>query len=138
MIAHFRNEEEAGEWLEDAKRDYVEAERCLRDGSYIFSCFHSHQAAEKLVKALLIFIGRPARGHDLIELLGKIESSGIKTEHLKDDARKLNPHYSASRYPDARRSMGIRIEDYNEDLAKKCFQSMVRIWKDLSKHLTLE
>lgn len=63
-------------------------------------CFHAQQAAEKLLKAFLVYHGRPLfRTHDLIALLtGCVEIDSSLTP-LEDDCRRLSYFAVASRYP---------------------------------------
>ena len=129
---------EAHEWLNDAERDYRDAEKAIKDGNYIRACFYCHQAAEKIIKAFYHFKGRIIRGHNLIRLLRGLTYYGIEVKDLIKDAGRLNPHYSATRYPNARRRARLRIENYTEGLAKDCFEGMVKIWGRVSKHLILE
>lgn len=62
---------EASEWLEMAEMDLRAAQILLEDGLYPASVFHSHQAVEKILKALWVeghLEGTPPRTHDLVEL----------------------------------------------------------------------
>jgi len=129
---------EAREWFEDAKRDYRDAAESIRNGNYIRACFYSHQAAEKIIKSFYYLKGRIIRGHNLVRLLKGLTTYGIKINDLLEDAERLNPHYSATRYPNARRRVGLTIKDYTEELAKDCFRRMKNIWERISKHLILE
>jgi len=131
-------EAEAREWREDAERDYRDAEKAIEDGNYIRACFYCHQAAEKIIKALHHFKGGIVRGHNLVRLLRGLTRYGIEVSDLLEDAERLNPHYSATRYPNARRIAGLTVEDYSEELAKDCFGGMERIWRRVSGYLTLE
>jgi HEPN domain-containing protein len=57
------------EWIAKAEGDYATAGRELRateSPNYDAVCFHAEQAVEKLMKALLIYLGvTPPRTHDL-------------------------------------------------------------------------
>ncbi len=65
-------------------------------------CFHAHQAAEKLLKAFLVYHDKqPMRTHDLVALLARcaaIDSSLAGT--LEADCRMLTSFSMGSRYPD--------------------------------------
>jgi len=106
---------EAREWFKDAERDYNDAEEAIRNGKYIRACFYSHQAAEKIIKAFYYLKGRIIRGHNLVRLLKGLLNYGIKVDDLLEDAKKLNPHYSATRYPNARRRAGLTVKNYRKN-----------------------
>lgn len=141
MPKRFRKREswmrEAKEWLEDARRDFEEARDRFRAGVYTEACFHSHQAAEKAIKALLYSRGEIAIGHNLEMLLKGLRKYGLEIDDLMDDAKQLNPHYSAARYPDARRRYAIAIEDYTQELADGCLKGVERIWERVREHLAV-
>jgi HEPN domain-containing protein len=62
----------ARRWIAKAEEDLAAAERLLSldDSLAAVVCFHSQQAVEKLLKALLVFGGVPfARTHDVIHLV---------------------------------------------------------------------
>lgn len=64
-------------------------------------CFEAQQAAEKAVKAVLVFqaIDFP-RSHDIGELLELLPGAGIVVpEPLRDSAAALSPYAVDSRYP---------------------------------------
>lgn len=124
----------SNEWFEEAQRDLKEAEDRFKSGVYTEACFHSHQAAEKLIKAFFYSKGEVATGHDLEKLLGGLKSY-LKVDDLMDAAKKLNPHYFATRYPHARRKYGLTISDYIRELASACLDKVKAIWARLGKML---
>ena len=64
-------------------------------------CFHAQQAAEKCLKAFLIYHGRPfSRTHDLVALLASCVEIEPTLGRLQDDCRRLNYYGVAARYPD--------------------------------------
>lgn len=89
-------------WLAAADRD-------MRIARYLSSdlgefkdgiCFHAQQAAEKFMKALIISRHtRPARTHDLVNLLSALRDLGIDLSDLEEDARFLTPFAVDLRYP---------------------------------------
>lgn len=127
---------EAEEWLLEAKRDYEDAEKAFKDGNCIRSRFYSQQAAEKVIKAVYYLKGRVVRGHNLRRLLKGLAEYGIKVDDLLEDVDKLSIHFTATRYPNARRVAGIRLEDYNEQLAHDCLRRMGRVWERMLEQLT--
>ena len=63
-------------------------------------CFHAQQAAEKMLKALLVCHGvTPPKTHDLLFLLGQCISLGPALEALAEDCRHLNAYSVHTRYP---------------------------------------
>lgn len=65
-------------------------------------CFHSHQAAEKSLKALLAYEGDlPPRTHRLTNLSKSLENRYPSLIELADDLLVLESYYIPSRYPDA-------------------------------------
>jgi HEPN domain-containing protein/predicted nucleotidyltransferase len=93
--------ESVAEWLESAARD----ERHRRDLWQLEHqywpeiCWLSHQMCEKLMNALLVsrFI-RPARTHDLTELLEAMRQNGIDVGPLDADCKLLTGHAITPRY----------------------------------------
>jgi HEPN domain-containing protein len=64
-------------WLREAQ-DELDSAVILRDhGKFRGACLHGQQCVEKVLKALLLEKGRrPARTHDLIELLNAVANEG--------------------------------------------------------------
>jgi len=59
-------------WLAKADNDFLNIQNNLRAERVPWDtvCFHAQQAAEKLLKAFLVYRGQlPARTHDLVVLL---------------------------------------------------------------------
>jgi HEPN domain-containing protein len=90
------------DWFSEALEDLSIAKILLREKKYAASCFHSQQAAEKAVKALLLFFGRFEFGHSVSELLLTARNLEIKVanEHIQY-ARILDRYYIPARYPNA-------------------------------------
>lgn len=102
-------------WITSAERDMRAATQLSSEfaefGEII--CFHSQQAAEKFLKALIISRHRhPARTHELHDLLTHIRNIGIALDDLDEDCTFLTPFAVEARYPynsvtagDARRAL---------------------------------
>jgi len=89
-------------WLELAGDDVRMAELAMAEGILHQVCFHSEQAAEKLLKAYLVSRkGSYPKTHSLIQLfhLCRMEDSGF--EDLAERCEFLDQFYIATRYPDA-------------------------------------
>lgn len=88
-------------WLFFATSDLKSAEASFEFKIYHIVCFHSQQAAEKILKALYILNNQEVpRTHDLLYLLNKLKNKD-KIIELKEQFNLLNQFYVPTRYPDA-------------------------------------
>lgn len=93
---------QAEEWLKKAADDKLFAASILkhRDAPPSGACFHAQQAAEKLLKAFLVFYKKwYPRIHEvdaLWELCREIDGS---FDDIKDDVLFLTEFYTEARYP---------------------------------------
>jgi len=111
------------DWLDEAGDDLASAEILLREGRYSKVCFLSQQAAEKAVKALLIFkFKRFETIHSVAELLRRAEAS----EELIKLGVELDRHYITSRYPNAW-PLGAPSKMYREEEAVSAVNAARRI-----------
>ena len=105
-------QEEYREWLAFAKTDYDSAEYLngapFHPRPLNVICYHCQQAAEKAVKALIVYFGSQGgmpKHHDIQFLLSQIrnivkEQKGIEIEEsLMDIAESLSKYGVAPRYP---------------------------------------
>jgi len=121
-------------WFKQAERDLKAVENSYRSGDWYVCVFLCHQAVEKALKALLIKYGRIARGHNLIELGREIERElGISIDIIKDDLRKLNPHYTISRYPNA--ANGLPYELYDNKDAEEALKRAKKVIEWVKQYL---
>jgi HEPN domain-containing protein len=91
----------ARRWVAKADEDIAAAERLLSldDSLAAVACFHSQQAVEKLIKALLVLAGVSfARTHDVIQLSGLLPADLALPVPLPDLAP-LNRYAVEARYP---------------------------------------
>ncbi len=64
-------------------------------------CFHSHQTAEKALKAALILVGaQPLRTHDLPRLLDELAAGDARWEEIRDLCEALSDYAVSPRYPE--------------------------------------
>ena len=91
---------EGRRWYRQAQAD-LEVVRTLRSaGHYAAACFHSQQAAEKALKAVLFVVGaRVVLGHSVRELARRCESHDGAFAALAGDAGLLDQFYIPTRYP---------------------------------------
>ncbi|MDP2897888.1 MAG: HEPN domain-containing protein [bacterium] len=95
--------EMARQWLAKARNDLLSADNDLKAEETPFDavCFHSQQAAEKLLKAYLVAKGKPyPRSHDLLLILERILPIRPDAERLRDALGILVPYAIEVRYPD--------------------------------------
>ncbi|MFW6311164.1 MAG: HEPN domain-containing protein [Nanoarchaeota archaeon] len=91
------------EWIYEANNDLGLAEFVIdNDGKYYdLVCFHCQQAAEKYLKAYIIYLRlHYEKVHDLKYLLNVIEKRREVPDKLKEYAELLNEYTIDSRYPD--------------------------------------
>jgi HEPN domain-containing protein len=85
------------DWLKQAEKDLQHARFSLEHGDYEWACFAAHQAAEKAVKALHLFLGQEAWGHVVAKLLRELPIS--VPEELVERGKVLDGYYIPPRYP---------------------------------------
>ena len=92
--------ESARRWLAFADEDLQVAELTFRSSLWNQVCFHSHQCAEKSLKALIAERGgNPPKTHRLTDLLTLLEVPAL--DELAHELRSLEGFYIPTRYPDA-------------------------------------
>lgn len=90
-------------WIAHAERDMRLAVHLSADFNEWKEsiCFHSQQAGEKFLKALIIARhARPARTHKLAQLVRHLRKLGIDLEDLEAESRFLSRFAVEVRYPD--------------------------------------
>ena len=94
--------ERTANWIGEANWDLENAKILFEHDRFNTVVFHSQQAAEKAVKALLYHNKINGWGHSIHSLLAKYKE--IKNENFDDIERmalSLDKHYITTRYPDA-------------------------------------
>lgn len=90
-------------WLIQAVDDYQTATILEANGKHNWACYLAAQAAEKALKAMILYIGhRPGYSHSLNSLLNRLMESGFPAEKLhplKPAARFLTRVELGARYP---------------------------------------
>jgi HEPN domain-containing protein len=92
------------EWLNFAEYDLKAAQLLINSFEPIIppALVLAQQAAEKALKSYLLYQNdRFVRIHDLIKLTALCKRFDQEFENILEDAAALNPHISASRYPDS-------------------------------------
>ncbi|MEZ0290383.1 MAG: HEPN domain-containing protein [Sulfolobales archaeon] len=118
MVSRYRD------WLRQSKRNLTSAIVNYRENLYEESCFESHQAAEKALKALLNYFHKERRGYSLLFLLS--EAFPEPLEDIKQCVLYLDKHYTPSRYPDVY-DEGAPMDYYSKEDADKCISCAKRI-----------
>lgn len=96
-VLYMRNATES--WLREATDELETAAILLDHRRFRPACFHSQQAAEKALKALLVERAqRPPRTHDIVDLLNTVRAAGAAVAMDVDDAVFLTSIYRG-RYP---------------------------------------
>ena len=98
-----KNRTEACRWFRTAADDLDTAKILNANGKYAHSCFHSQQAAEKAVKAVLYFEGDDPWGHSVKKLIDDLEGVNLVAhetlEIFSRSATVLDRFYIPTRYP---------------------------------------
>jgi HEPN domain-containing protein len=85
-------------WLEQAQRDLEKARIDLQYQYWEWACFTAQQAAEKAVKALLLYQGKDAWGHAITPMLRSLDAPTTGAD-LIEKAQLLDAFYIQTRYP---------------------------------------
>jgi len=134
---------EVSEWMRYAKEDYDLVQHLYRGDYYPkpleIICYHCEQATEKVVKALIVDLGKqgglPQR-HDIEFLLSQIKKILIKdrgisvTEEMREWAEKMSDFAVNVRYPNE-----MHIDEYK---TKWAVEKMEFFFKWASDALTKE
>lgn len=90
-------------WIKKAEKDLLTAEHELSFSNPVTEsiCFHCQQAAEKYLKAYLLFLDIPfIKTHEIGELITAIETKDKEISTYKLNADKLTDYAVEIRYPD--------------------------------------
>jgi len=96
------------DWIAKASADLRGATKLIKDDDYTLdlAVYHTHQVAEKALKAYLVFKQQPIlRTHDLEKLLNECKKYDHGFDQLQEEVETLAPFAIYSRYPDDRFSV---------------------------------
>ena len=96
-------EELTKSWIKKAEKDLLTAKHELSFADAVTEsvCFHCQQAAEKYLKAYLVFLDIPfTKTHEIGELITKCENRDREISALKEEADKLTDYAVEIRYPE--------------------------------------
>ncbi len=119
-------EKEARRWFSQAERDLDDARYNEAGGRYNWACFVAQQAAEKALKAFLIFRGEEAWGHSVAELCETAAAVDGALAALKSEAAPLDKFYILTRYPNGLPG-GIPAEAFSREDALSALEMAARV-----------
>jgi len=126
--------DEALRWFEEGENDISTANILLEHKKYNPSAFYSQQAAEKILKGLLLAYNEATWGHSVLSLLRRLdEIMDVDISEIEQCAKELDRHYIPSRYPDAYPS-GRPEDYYTEKMAKEAIACATKI-KEFAQNL---
>jgi HEPN domain-containing protein len=126
--------EEALRWFGEGESDISTANILLENNKYNPSAFYSQQAAEKILKAVLLAHNEASWGHSVLSLLRRLaEIIDVGINEIEPCAKELDRHYIPSRYPDAYPS-GKPEDYYTEKIAKEALSCAQKI-KEYAQNL---
>lgn len=111
----------ARDWSAQAQRDLEQAQDSANAKRHEWACFAAHQAGEKALKALHLYLGQEAWGHVVAHLLGDLPSSVSLPADIIDKAHVLDAYYVAARYPNGHVE-GAPFEHYGKLQSKEAIQ----------------
>ena len=92
--------QEHDRWLKIVDQDLKSAKGLLKLEIFSTATYHCQQAAEKALKAYLVFKKHGSiKTHDLVKLIVRCSQFDKTFETLYDDAEYLNPFATKFRYP---------------------------------------
>jgi HEPN domain-containing protein len=132
------HEIEARRWFRQAQAD-LEVVRSLRaSGHHAPACFHSQQAAEKALKAVLYSQGhRVVLGHSVRELSRRCEAYDSAFVGVREEAALLDQFYIPTRYPNGLPSPTIPSESYTDFQAEAAHKAAEHVLRSAEKFLRM-
>lgn len=107
------NKEESLRWFDQAQHDLEVAKSNFGSGFYSDACYMSEQAAQKGLKAFMIYHGKRHVWEHSVQELAKIGSHYDKEfEGVVEAGMVLDRYYVPTRYPDALASPAVPYKSY--------------------------
>jgi HEPN domain-containing protein len=126
------------DWLKKADEDFGLARQLLSEESnYLHAiAFHSQQAAEKYLKALLVFHQREfPKTHDIAQLLDILATVDKDTASKLDSVDELNPFAIEARYPGDFLEIDIRTATSAVNLAETTRTNVLQALRNPDRRL---
>jgi HEPN domain-containing protein len=121
------------DWLNQAQRDLEKAKIDFQHQYWEWACFTCQQAAEKAVKALLLFQGYDAWGHAITPMLRSLEEPLIQPD-LIEKSQILDAYYIQTRYPSGF-AEGKPADYFNQSKAREALDAAQSIFKFCQDHI---
>jgi HEPN domain-containing protein len=119
---------ETERWFRQARADLDVVHTLVTAGHYAASCFHSQQAAEKALKAVLYAKGaRVVLGHSVRDLAQQCAEVEKAFADLADEGALLDQFYIPTRYPNGLPSPAVPSEMYTASQAQMAREAAERI-----------
>ena len=119
---------EAQRWFRQAQTDLEVVRTLLSSQHYAAACFHSQQAAEKALKAVLYSQGaRVVLGHAVQALVRQCEAHDPAFASVLGYAALLDQFYIPTRYPNGLPSPAVPSETYAEAQAEAAQEAAERV-----------
>jgi HEPN domain-containing protein len=122
------------EWLSFAKED-LDTANALLSNEYFYNrsiCYHCQQAAEKDLKAYIIYLDLPLnKTHNLSKLLDQIKDLDVGILKLQSDVDSLSDYIVTARYPDD-------SDPITDDEAKLAFEVCKKVNIYIKSKIVLE
>ncbi len=119
------------DWLAQALRDLEKTKTDIRYEYWEWACFTAQQAAEKAVKALLMYRGADVWGHAITPMVRALADLDVPPK-LIEQAQLLDTFYIPTRYPNGF-PQGKPADYYNAAKAQEAFDAastLVRFCQD--------
>ncbi len=113
----------ARDWFRQAARDLDQARSSQSEERHEWACFAAHQAAEKALRALHLWLGQEAWGHTRSKLVSELPCDVPPA--LVEKGRVLDNFYVPARYPNGHPE-GAPFEHYGGSRAMRRFDMPVR------------
>jgi len=116
-------------WFRQAEYDLDQGLDRLERSVFSYAAFFAEQSAQKSLKAFLIFKGkRVVAIHSVGELAKQAAAMDAAFIPILDEAKRLDRHYLASRYPDALPDPAIPAESYVRAEAEEAIRTAQAIF----------
>jgi len=123
-------------FIEAARADLKSAEVNLREGIYNNSIYHSQQAVEKIVKALLLVHNIFKATHIVSPELKKIEKKEEIKKEILNSVKSLEEHWVTSRYPFRMgKEVWNPVRAFTEEDAKDALEKAKFVVREIEKIL---
>lgn len=122
------------DWYNQGKRDLERARLDMQHKFYEWTCFTSHQASKKVLKAVAMKLGFDIWGRSLTEILRIISQKIQVPEQIVENAKQLDLYYIPTRYPNGF-SSGKPADYFTERQAREAIDAADNICKFCESHL---